>query len=160
MGTRPLRRRRFLTVLGGGGLAGAVLAACGGDSEPSSSATQAPGGTQGQAGVATIGVPSGAQPRRGGTLTINGTNFSKLEAVTGTGGNDHQYLWAVFDNLVSYAKDFAPDPKRSGAGVENPDPLTWIFKPARCEVHDGTLNAGRSRRTSSTYRPQRPLQHP
>jgi peptide/nickel transport system substrate-binding protein len=138
MGARPLRRRRFLTVMGGGGLAGAVLAACGGDSEPSSSATQAPAGTQ--AGVATIGAPSGAQPRRGGTLTLNGTNFSKLEAVTGTGGGDHQYLWAVFDNLVGYAKDFAPDPKRSLAQAwENPDPLTWIFKlRPGVKFHDGT----------------------
>lgn len=131
-------RRRFLAgaVAGGLGLSAVPLVGCGDDDDDDGTAT-------GTAAATTMATPSGG-PQRGGVLTINGTNFSKLEAVTGTGGNDHQYLWAVFDNLVGYGPDFSPDPNRSLAPEwENPDPLTWTFH-LRPDVkfHDGTpLNA-------------------
>lgn len=91
-------------------------------------------------GAVSTATPAGLVPRRGGTLKINGTNFSKLEAVTGTGGGDHQYLWAVFDNLVGYAADFSPDPSRSLAqSWENPEPLTWVFNLRQnVKFHDGS----------------------
>jgi peptide/nickel transport system substrate-binding protein len=151
IGELRLRRRRFLTAMtaGGLGLIGASLIGCGSDSKSSSSTVSTPAGT----GAGTVAAAAGGQPRRGGTLTINGTNFSKLEAVTGTGGNDHQYLWAVFDNLVGYERDFAPDPKRSLAQAwENPDPLTWIFKlRPGVRFHDGTAFDAEAVRANFAY---------
>ena len=36
------------------------------------------------------------------------TNVSGLEGTTGTGGGDHQILWPIFDNLVSYKAGLEP----------------------------------------------------
>ncbi|MGI8422962.1 MAG: ABC transporter substrate-binding protein [Chloroflexota bacterium] len=131
-----MNRRRFIggAAVAGVGAAALGLVGCGDDDDDASTATTAPSGASPSASVATV------PKRRGGILNINGTNFSKLEAVTGTGGNDHQYLWTVFDNLVGYGSDFAPDAKRSLAQTwENPDPLTWIFKlRSGVKFHDGT----------------------
>jgi len=161
-GARRLGRRRLLASAGatGLGLVGLSLAGCGGNSRKSASnaaapasagagsstaagnATPATRATSGATASAAVSAPaaSGVQPKRGGTLNINGVNWSKLEAVTGTGGNDHWFLWTVFDNLVGYGPDFSPDPNRSLASSwENPDPLTWIFHLRQgVKFHDGT----------------------
>ena len=55
-------------------------------------------------------------------------NVSGLEGTTGTGGGDHQVLWPIFDNLVSYDASLTPTESRSLAeSWEIPDPLQVIF---------------------------------
>ena len=57
-----------------------------------------------------------------------GSNISGLEGTTGTGGGDHQVLWPIFDNLVSYDSSLTPTESRSLAeSWEIPDPLQVIF---------------------------------
>ncbi len=56
------------------------------------------------------------------------SNVSGLEGTTGTGGGDHQVLWPIFDNLVSYDATLTPTESRSLAeSWEIPDPLKVIF---------------------------------
>ena len=56
------------------------------------------------------------------------TNVSGLEGTTGTGGGDHQILWPIFDNLVSYNAGLEPTESRSLAeSWEIPDPLRVVF---------------------------------
>jgi ABC-type transport system substrate-binding protein len=56
------------------------------------------------------------------------TNVSGLEGTTGTGGGDHQILWPIFDNLVSYDANLTPTESRSLAeSWEIPDSLQVIF---------------------------------
>ena len=56
------------------------------------------------------------------------SNVSGLEGTTGTGGGDHQILWPIFDNLVSYDASLTPTESRSLAeSWEIPDPLKVIF---------------------------------
>ena len=60
------------------------------------------------------------------------TNISGLEGTTGTGGGDHQVLWTIFDNLVSYNSELTPTEDRSLAeSWEVPDPLRVIFNMRR-----------------------------
>lgn len=136
-----LTRRRLLKLAGtaGIGLLAAGVLGCE-EEEGTAVQTPTPGTPTSTVGTVSTATPAGLVPRRGGTLKINGTNFSKLEAVTGTGGGDHQYLWAVFDNLVGYAADFSPDPSRSLAqSWENPEPLTWVFNLRQnVKFHDGS----------------------
>ncbi|PZC42161.1 MAG: ABC-type transport system, substrate-binding protein [Chloroflexi bacterium] len=66
-------------------------------------------------------------------------NFSGLEGVTGTGGNDHQILWPVHDNLVAYDQELSPSEDRSLSSWEIPEPLTVIFNLRQgVTYHDGT----------------------
>ena len=56
------------------------------------------------------------------------SNVSGLEGTTGTGGGDHQVLWPIFDNLVSYDASLTPTESRSLAeSWEIPEPLRVIF---------------------------------
>ena len=68
------------------------------------------------------------------------TNVSGLEGTTGTGGGDHQILWPIFDNLVSYNAGLEPTESRSLAeSWEIPDPLRVVFNLRRgVKYHDMT----------------------
>ena len=64
------------------------------------------------------------QPPSGEVRWPTSTNVSGLEGTTGTGGGDHQILWPIFDNLVSYNSGLEPNEARSLAE-------SWRF-PTRC----------------------------
>ena len=68
------------------------------------------------------------------------TLFSGTESATGTSGTDHQMLWTIYDNLVSYDKDSIPQPARSLAqSWEIPDELSVVFNlRENVQFHDGT----------------------
>ncbi|MDA0353615.1 MAG: ABC transporter substrate-binding protein [Chloroflexi bacterium] len=128
--SRKLSRRSMLrgAVIGGAGLAGAVLVGCGDDDEAS-------GGTGTDA-------PSEAVAARGPVVTtgISSNNFFQLDPVTGTGGDEHQFLWMVYDNLVGYDETLTPQLSRSLAeSWETPDELTLVFKlRPNLKFHDGS----------------------
>ena len=84
--------------------------------------------------VSTIQPPSGEV-----RWPLSG-NVSGIEGTTGTGGNDHQILWPIFDNLVSYNPGLEPTESRSLAeSWEIPDPLQVIFNLRRgVKYHDLT----------------------
>lgn len=135
-----LARRWFALVV----IMGLLAASCGGGAAAPTGAPAQPTATS-PARVPSTAAPSTPTPppvsRYGGTLRADLTgNYSKLEAVTGTGGNDHFFLWAAFNNLVGYGPDFAPDPDRSLASRwETPDPLTYVFYLKRgITFQDGT----------------------
>ncbi len=76
------------------------------------------------------------------------TNVSGLEGTTGTGGGDHQVLWPIFDNLVSYDASLTPTESRSLAeSWEIPDPLQVIFN-----LRPGVLYHDLTKLTADTTR--------
>ena len=83
---------------------------------------------------------STSQAPTGEVLWPTTTNVSGLEGTTGTGGGDHQILWPIFDNLVSYNAGLEPTEARSLAeSWEIPDPLRVVFNLRRgVKYHDLT----------------------
>ena len=75
---------------------------------------------------------------------IGSDNLFGLDPITGTGGDEHQFVWMVYDTLVGVDADLVPDQSRSLAEFwEIPDDLTFVFT-IRPDVrfHDGApLNA-------------------
>lgn len=78
-------------------------------------------------------------PSRGGVLRISAlANPSSLDPATGGSGNDHTFLWTIFDTLVEWDyKTLQPKP-----GIANwsfTDPQTMVLSlNAGVEFHDGT----------------------
>ena len=95
-------------AIGGAGVAGAVLIGCGGDDD--ATATPDAGGGGGAATAAPTEAPSGGAPELGPVVTtgVGSNNFFQLDPVTGTGGDEHQFLWQVYDNLVGYDETLTP----------------------------------------------------
>lgn len=134
-----LNRRRLLAGMAMSGLGAAALGLVGcGDDDSTSTAT--PGAAK-PTGTAPAGSPTAAAKTKGGVVLsrISG-NFSGLDPVQGVGGNDHQFLWTVYDNLISYDSNFQTVPERSLAEKwESPDPLSFVFHLRKgVKFHDGT----------------------
>ncbi len=147
---RQVSRRRF--IVGGSAFSAAFLAACGGSS--SNNGNNANTGNS-KAGAATVGgtpppvtqvaVTStpivGRALNRSARITLtNGVDIDSFDAVSGTGGDGQQFLWTVFDNLVSYDAGLRLTPARSLAeSWEYTDPATLTFKLRKgVTFHDGT----------------------
>ncbi|MCY3733255.1 MAG: ABC transporter substrate-binding protein, partial [Chloroflexi bacterium] len=88
-----------------------------------------------------------AEPVERGRAIVTGIasdNLFGLDPITGAGGDEHQFVWMVYDTLVGVDSDLVPDQSRSLAEFwEIPDDLTFVFT-IRPDVrfHDGTpLNA-------------------
>lgn len=144
-GSRQISRRSMLrgTAVGSAGLAGAVLIGCGGDDDDDSgsAATAASGGsTSGGGSTATATAEPAAMRGRTITTGVSSNNFFQLDPVTGTGGDEHQFLWMVYDNLVGYDESLTPQASRSLAeSWEIPDETTLIFKlRPGVKFHDGS----------------------
>lgn len=91
--------------------------------------------------VATMGLPAWAQAarKRGGVLKIAAlTNPSSLDPATGGSGNDHAFLWTMFDTLVTWDYDTLK-PQPGLAQWSFPDPKTMLLdiRP-NISFHDGT----------------------
>ena len=88
----------------------------------------------GAAALATAGLPSGAlaqsespAPKRGGILKVSAyLNPTKLDPITGNGGQDQTFLWSVFDTLT----DFEPATMKPRPG--SPAGATPIRRPWCC----------------------------
>jgi ABC-type transport system substrate-binding protein len=101
----------------------------------------------GSAALATVGWPAGAAlaqteapaPKRGGILKISAyLNPTKLDPVTGNGGQDQTFLWTMFDTLT----DFEPATMKPRPGLAKwsyPDPKTMVLElNPNIMFHDGT----------------------
>jgi ABC-type transport system substrate-binding protein len=101
----------------------------------------------GSAALATMGLPApGARaqteaptPKRGGILKVSAyLNPSKLDPVTGNGGQDQTFLWTMFDTLT----DFEPATMKPRPGLAKwsyPDPKTMVLElNPNITFHDGT----------------------
>lgn len=101
-GTR-MSRRRALQGLGGGAAAlsaSVFFGACGGDDEGDSPGSSG-GGTPASADTRATAVPS-ATAKTGGTLRVAlSADPTGLDPSTSRGGNDHHWLYSIFDNLVN-----------------------------------------------------------
>jgi len=133
---RPLGRRSMIrgAGLGVAGLTGAALIGCG-DSDDAAPTT-APGG-------ATTPVPATEVPAdqivRGGTMTIHlGYDHTGLDPATSRGGNDHHWLYSIFDCLVNNGPDFSTQPGIAESW-EVQDDLTLVFNLRQgVKFHDGS----------------------
>ncbi|OAI42155.1 hypothetical protein AYO38_03155 [bacterium SCGC AG-212-C10] len=142
---RGMSRRSLLggASTGAVGLAALALVGCGDDDDDDGGATSPAGATtsSGATTAATAAATTAAKPAQGGTVLLRiAGNLSGLEPVQGVGGNDHQFLWTVYDNLISYDKDFKLQASRSlSESWENPDPTTFTFHLRKgVTFHDGT----------------------
>jgi ABC-type transport system substrate-binding protein len=101
----------------------------------------------GAAALATTGLPAfhanaqgeGPTPKRGGMLKISAyLNPTRLDPVTGNGGQDQSYLWTMFDTLT----DFEPATMKPRPGLAKwsyPDPKTMVLElNPGITFHDGT----------------------
>ena len=101
----------------------------------------------GAAALATAGLPSGAAfaqsespaPKRGGILRVSAyLNPSKLDPVTGNGGQDQTFLWTVFDTLTEF-EPATMKPRPGLASWSYPDPKTMVLQlNPNIVFHDGT----------------------
>lgn len=96
-----ISRRRALQGFGGGAAAfgaSVLFGACGGGDDDSSSGGE---GTPAHADTRATAVPS-ATAKTGGTLRVAlSGDPTGLDPSTSRGGNDHNWLYSIFDNLVS-----------------------------------------------------------
>ncbi len=101
----------------------------------------------GSAALATVGLSSSAAfaqseapaPKRGGILKVSAyLNPTKLDPVTGNGGQDQTFLWTIFDTLT----DFEPATMKPRPGLASwsyPDPKTMVLQlNPNIMFHDGT----------------------
>ncbi len=134
---RPVSRRKAIQGIGGGAAfatATMLFGGCGGDSTPSS------GGGGSKSADTRVTAVAGVQPKSGGTLrTAFTADPTGLDPSTSRGGNDHHWLYSLFDNLVNN------DPKfQTAKGISEKweviDDLTVSFNvPAGgFTYHDGT----------------------
>ena len=133
---KKLSRRGVLrgAALGGAGLTGAALIGCGSDDEESSSASTSSSSSSSSA------APAVAKRGRVIQTGIGSSNFSQLDPITGTGGDEHQLLWSVYDNLVRTDQSLSPVQSRSLAETwETPDKTTLVFNLRKgVKFHDGS----------------------
>jgi ABC-type transport system substrate-binding protein len=63
-----------------------------------------------------------------------------MDPITGTGGDEHQFLWSVYDNLVRNDQSLTPTKSRSLAeNWETPDKTTLVFNLRKgVTFHDGS----------------------
>lgn len=158
---KRLNRRSFIHRVGysGAGLAGLVAVGCGNDDDDAASGNGngGSGGSGGGNGAPTTGTDNGngSGHQVGGDLrTAYSGNWSQLDPLTGSGGTDHQALWPVFDNLVSYDPEFNLDENRSlASGWEIQDEGMAIALTLRegVEFHDGEPFNGEAVRTHIEY---------
>ncbi|HZQ38720.1 MAG TPA: ABC transporter substrate-binding protein [Dehalococcoidia bacterium] len=143
---RRVSRRRFIGA--SGAFSAAFLAACSGSNNNSGGQSKPSGGTGSAATAAPVTqVAVTAQPQAGRSLNrnakitlTNGADIDSFDAVTGTGGDGQQFLWTVFDNLVSYDSGLKLQPSRSLAeSWEYADPTILTFHLRKgVTFHDGT----------------------
>ncbi len=135
-----LSRRRMLGGVAASGLGAAALGLVGcGDDD--SSKTAASPTAKGSASPAASATASGVVKTKGGVILNRvAGNFSGLDPVQGVGGTDHQFLWTVYDNLISYDANFQTIADRSLAEKwESPDPQSFVFHLRKgVKFHDGT----------------------
>lgn len=139
MNARRFNRRRALQGLGGGAAAlsaSILFGGCGDDDDDDSGGTV---GTPASADTRVTPAPS-AQVKQGGKLRVAlAGDPTGLDPSTSRGGNDHHWLYSIFDNLTNN------DPKfQTSAGIaekwEVVDDLTISFTipQANFTYHDGT----------------------
>jgi peptide/nickel transport system substrate-binding protein len=119
--------------------AAALLAACGGDD--SSSSSESGGSGAGAATAARQATPTGEAPKYGGQLTvgISAEPRGGFDAHTGFGGEEHQFLYMVTDQLIGYDKTGQLDPALSLAERwELAEPTRIVLKlRSGVTFHDG-----------------------
>ncbi len=140
MAGRAISRRRAIQGLGGGAAAlgaGVFFGACGGDDDetPSNGADNTPASADTRA----TAVPS-AVAKQGGTLRVAMSGDpTGLDPSTSRGGNDHHWLYSIFDNIVNNDPTF-----QTTAGIASKwevlDDLTVSFTVPASGItyHDGT----------------------
>ena len=137
---KKLSRRSILrgAALGGAGLTGAALIGCGSDDEGSSSGST----SSSSSGSTSSSSSAPAAAKRGRVIQtgIGSGNFAQYDPITGTGGDEHQFLWSVFDNLVRNDQALTPEKSRSLAeNWESPDKTTLVFNLRKgVKFHDGS----------------------
>ncbi len=96
----------------------------------------------GAAGLGLIGPLSArAQPKTGGVLRISApANPTTMDPSTGRHGNDHVFLFPVFDTLIDMDMETLMPKPGIAESWSQPDPLTFVLniRPG-VQFHDGTL---------------------
>ncbi len=137
MAKHTLSRRRVLRGLAGGTAFGSAawLAACGGGSKSDNQGAAATPGTA----DTRVTQTAGEAPRSGGTLRVAlDGDPTGLDPSTSRGGNDHHWLYSIFENVTTNDPTFQP-----AAGIaeqwEIVDDLTIAFTVNNgFTYHDGT----------------------
>jgi ABC-type transport system substrate-binding protein len=129
---RRVARRRLFGIAGAA-TAAAMLAACGGDgdSDRATSETGAAGTGAGGPSAGAGAAPAGEQPKYGGTLKVGtaGEPLLGFDAHQGLGGDEHQYLYLVMDQLIGYDQTGQLDPALSLAERwETPEPTKVVLR--------------------------------
>jgi len=137
---KPIQRRTVLrgAAVGVAGLTGAALIGCGSDDDDGTAATttsSAGGGSQ----TAATSTPGASAARRGGELkVVFEGDPTGLDPSTSRGGNDHHYLYSMFENVVNNGPNFEVQPGLADSW-EVIDDLTVRFHfPGGSKYHDGS----------------------
>lgn len=140
IGKRGLSRRSLIKTssLAGVGLTTAALVGCGDDddAETTPSAPTTAGSTPGS--TEPTATPASAVSK-GGKLTVVVPEPADLNPHTGIGGNEHQTLWLLHDNLIAYDETSVPTPELSLATEwEIVSPTEIVLKlRENVQFHDG-----------------------
>ena len=127
---RRVARRRLFGIARAAGVA-TVIAACGGGSDSGRSGSGASGTGTGASSTGTSGATAGEQPKYGGTLKVGvaGEPGRGFDAHQGLGGDEHQFLYLVMDQLIGYDQKGQLDPALSLAeSWETPEPTKVVLR--------------------------------
>jgi|GEM_PF-534720 len=142
----PARRIGRRTLLRGGAAGGGALtvflSACGGGSDSKSSGSEPHIAGQTAAAARNAATATEATPKQGGQITVGLAAEPRggFDAHQGFGGDEHQWLYMVTDQLIGYDKRGQLDPALSLAeNWETPEPTRVVLKLRQgIKFHDGS----------------------